>query len=51
MRRLLTIFSAIVLLTYPLAVYFGINQFGLQAIGGFLAAIFALRIPKYRFSG
>ncbi|AQP35825.1 septation protein IspZ [Vibrio anguillarum] len=44
MRRLLTILSAIVLLTYPLAVYFGINQFGLQAIGGFLAAIFALRI-------
>ncbi|MBW3696326.1 DNA gyrase subunit B [Vibrio sp. T187] len=44
MRRLLAALSALVLVAYPLAVYFGINRFGLQTVGLLLAAIFAVRI-------
>ncbi len=34
----------IILFTYPIAVYFGLNKFGLQTIGIVLAIIFAVRI-------
>ncbi|MGD8173803.1 septation protein IspZ [Vibrio sp. TRT 21S02] len=44
MRQLLTALSAIVLLAYPFAVYFGIDKFGLTVIGGLLVAVFLLRI-------
>ncbi|MFA0677408.1 hypothetical protein AB4567_24110, partial [Vibrio sp. 10N.222.51.A6] len=44
MRPLLTLLSAIILFTYPIAVYFGLNKFGLQTVGIVLAAIFAVRI-------
>lgn len=44
MRPLLTLLSAIILFTYPIAVYFGLNKFGLQTVGIVLAVIFAVRI-------
>ncbi|ADT86697.1 hypothetical protein [Vibrio furnissii] len=44
MRQLLTALSAIVLLAYPFAVYYGIDKFGLSVIGLLLAVMFALRI-------
>ncbi|MGF1756141.1 hypothetical protein L4C33_21460, partial [Vibrio makurazakiensis] len=47
MRSWLTALTALVIFAYPLAVFFGINKFGLQTVGVALAAIFALRI----FSG
>lgn len=34
MRQLLTGLSAIVLLAYPFAVYFGIDKYGLNLVGG-----------------
>ncbi|MCK6264365.1 hypothetical protein KP803_13875 [Vibrio sp. ZSDE26] len=44
MGKLLTALSAITLLAYPFAVYFGIEQFGIQIIGLILIALFAIRI-------
>ncbi len=44
MRQLLTILSAIVLLAYPFAVYYGIDKFGLSIMGILLAVLFVLRI-------
>lgn len=44
MRSLLTLLSALIIFSYPIAVYFGLNKFGLQAIGGVLAAVFLVRI-------
>ncbi len=44
MRQLLTALSAIVLLAYPFAVYYGIDKFGLSILGILLAALFTLRI-------
>ncbi|ELO4023186.1 hypothetical protein QWR20_004453, partial [Vibrio fluvialis] len=44
MRQLLTALSAIVLLAYPFAVYYGIDKLGLSVIGLLLAVMFALRI-------
>lgn len=44
MHQLLTALSAIVLLAYPFAVYYGIDKLGLSVIGLLLAVMFALRI-------
>ncbi|GLO61994.1 hypothetical protein MACH09_25020 [Vibrio sp. MACH09] len=44
MRQLLTLLSAIVLIGYPFAIYFGIDKFGLEIVGGFLIAAFVIRI-------
>ncbi|EGQ9179713.1 DNA gyrase subunit B [Vibrio alginolyticus] len=44
MHQLLTGLSAIVLLAYPFAVYFGIDKFGLNLIGGLLIAALLLRL-------
>jgi len=44
MRQLLTALSAIVLLAYPFAVYYGIDKFGLSIMGILLAVLFVLRI-------
>ncbi|MFA0567748.1 MAG: septation protein IspZ [Vibrio gallaecicus] len=44
MRSVLTALSAIILFTYPIAVYFGLNKFGLQAVGLVLVVMFVLRI-------
>ncbi|TKF22695.1 DNA gyrase subunit B [Vibrio genomosp. F6] len=44
MPKWLTALSALVIFTYPLAVYFGINKFGLQAVGLLLGIIFLIRI-------
>ncbi|MEZ9232403.1 hypothetical protein AB4259_15100 [Vibrio amylolyticus] len=44
MQTLLTALSAIALLAYPFAVYFGIDHFGIQIIGVILVALFAIRI-------
>ena len=38
MRQLLTILSAVVLLAYPFAVYFGIEKYGLSLVGLLLIA-------------
>ncbi len=43
MRQLLTGLSAIVLFAYPFAVYFGIDKFGLNLVGGLLIAALLLR--------
>lgn len=42
--KLLTILSAIVLLAYPLAVYYGLSQWGIGAVAGLLIFLFALRV-------
>ncbi|KMV29745.1 COG4648 family protein [Photobacterium swingsii] len=42
--RALTILSAIALLAYPLAVYYGLSQWGLGVVAGLLAFLFLLRI-------
>ncbi|WP_372881589.1 hypothetical protein [Psychromonas sp.] len=42
--KLLAILSAIVLLTYPLAVYYGLSQWGIGAVAGVLGFLFILRI-------
>ncbi|MDG3087531.1 hypothetical protein P7F88_16260 [Vibrio hannami] len=42
--RLLAALSAILLLAYPFAVYFGIEKFGLQSVALFLIALFVVRI-------
>ncbi|WP_104035946.1 septation protein IspZ [Vibrio jasicida] len=44
MRQLLTGLSAIVLFAYPFAVYFGIDRFGLNLVGGLLIAALLLRL-------
>ncbi|WP_047513081.1 hypothetical protein [Vibrio harveyi] len=44
MRQLLTVLSAIVLFAYPFAVYFGIDRFGLNLVGGLLVAALLLRL-------
>ncbi|MDV5036563.1 COG4648 family protein [Vibrio diabolicus] len=44
MRQLLTGLSAIVLFAYPFAVYFGIDKFGLNLVGGLLIAALVLRV-------
>jgi len=44
MRHLLTGLSAIVLLAYPFAIYYGIDKFGLIILGATLAVFFVLRI-------
>lgn len=44
MRQLLTGLSAIVLFAYPFAVYFGIDKFGLNLVGGLLIAALLLRL-------
>jgi len=44
MRQLLTVMSAIVLLAYPFAVYYGIDKFGLSIMGILLVVLFLLRI-------
>ena len=43
MRQLLTVLSAILLFAYPFAVYFGIDRFGLNLVGGLLVAALLLR--------
>ncbi|MFM2587768.1 hypothetical protein [Vibrio sp. TBV020] len=42
MRQLLTILSAVVLLAYPFAIYFGIERYGISLVG--IILIFALGI-------
>jgi uncharacterized membrane protein len=42
--KLLTIVSAIALLAYPLAVYYGLSQWGIGAVAALLALLFVLRI-------
>ncbi|WP_390239075.1 hypothetical protein [Vibrio sp. F74] len=42
--KLLTILSAILLLTYPFAVYFGIDKLGIEAIAVVLILLFLIRI-------
>lgn len=44
MRQLLTALSAVVLLAYPFAVYFGIDKFGLSWVGIFLIAALGGRL-------
>ncbi|MGY2573529.1 hypothetical protein [Vibrio sp. C8] len=44
MHHLLTGLSAIVLLAYPFAIYYGIDKFGLSILGAVLAVFFVLRI-------
>ncbi|WP_413466672.1 hypothetical protein [Photobacterium sp.] len=44
MMRLLTVLSATALLAYPLAVYYGLSQWGLGTVAGLLAVLFLLRI-------
>ncbi len=44
MRTLLTTLSAIVLLAYPFAVYFGIDKFGFETIAALLGGLFVIRI-------
>ncbi|WP_295891997.1 hypothetical protein [uncultured Vibrio sp.] len=46
MQKLLTALSAIALLAYPFAVYFGIDHFGIQMIGVILIALFVMRIAS-----
>lgn len=42
--KLLAILSAIVLLAYPFAVYYGLSQWGVGTVAGVLGGIFLLRI-------
>lgn len=42
--KLLPILSAIVLLAYPFAVYYGLNQWGVGTVAGVLCVLFVLRI-------
>tara|TARA_R110001583_G_scaffold6499_9_gene32912 strand:+ start:6008 stop:6574 length:567 start_codon:yes stop_codon:yes gene_type:complete len=42
--KLLTIVSAIALLAYPFAVYYGLNQWGVSAVAVLLVLLFVLRI-------
>ena len=42
--KLLTILSAIVLLAYPFAIYYGLNQWGVGTVSGVLGILFILRI-------
>ena len=42
--KLLTILSAIVLLAYPFAVYYGLNQWGVGTVAGVLGGLFVLRM-------
>jgi len=42
--KLLTILSAILLLTYPFAIYFGIDKLGIEVIAGILIFFFFIRI-------
>ncbi len=42
--RPLTILSAVILLAYPLAVYYGLNRWGIGVIAGLLAIFFFIRI-------
>ncbi|GLT18066.1 hypothetical protein GCM10007938_18440 [Vibrio zhanjiangensis] len=44
MRQVLTVVSAIVLFVYPFAVYFGIDQFGLNLVGVILVVALLLRM-------
>lgn len=42
--KLLTLLSALVLLAYPLAVYYGLSQWGIGSVAGLLVMLFVLRI-------
>lgn len=42
--RLLTILSALALIAYPVAVYYGINRWGITTVGALLAVFFIVRI-------
>ncbi|OEF25451.1 hypothetical protein [Vibrio rumoiensis] len=42
--RALTALSALLLLAYPLAVYYGLSRWGIGVIGGVFAVLFILRI-------
>ncbi|MFT6984715.1 MAG: putative membrane protein [Psychromonas sp.] len=42
--KLLTLLSAIVLLAYPFAVYYGLNQWGVGTVAGVIGVLFVLRI-------
>lgn len=44
MRQLLTILSAVVLLAYPFAVYFGIEKYGFSLVGILLIAALGVRL-------
>ncbi|GAD80392.1 hypothetical protein [Vibrio ezurae] len=44
MRQLLTILSAVVLLAYPFAVYFGIDRFGFSIVGILLILALGVRL-------
>tara|TARA_Y100001956_G_C4128762_1_gene192090 strand:- start:1764 stop:2324 length:561 start_codon:yes stop_codon:yes gene_type:complete len=44
MRQLLTALSAVVLLAYPFAVYFGIDKYGLSLVGILLIAALVVRV-------
>jgi uncharacterized membrane protein len=44
MTKLLAVLSAIVLLAYPFAVYYGLNQWGVGTVAGVLGILFVLRI-------
>jgi uncharacterized membrane protein len=44
MRQLLTVLSALVLLAYPFAVYFGIDKYGLSMVGILLIAALGARL-------
>lgn len=45
MRQLLTVLSAVVLLAYPFAIYFGLERFGISLVG--IVLIFALGIRLF----
>lgn len=47
MRQLLTVLSALVLLAYPFAVYFGIDKYGLSMVGILLIAALGARSCPY----
>lgn len=40
----LTLLSALILLAYPFAVYYGLNQWGIGVVAGVLAILFLLRV-------
>lgn len=50
MRQLLTILSAVVLLAYPFAVYFGIEKYGFSLVGILLIAALGVRLLSVRRS-
>lgn len=48
MRRVLPVFSALLLLAYPFAVFFGLRHWGLTGLAPLLLALFSLRLLQRR---